>query len=277
MIDLLRLCRLYYALPMAGAYALTVCYALGGAMDGQWRGTILSAAALALVIAAAYVFNDVCDRQVDRINSPGRPIAVGRVRSVVAIIWGIGLLLAGLAVATLCRREFLAVLILVAAGLFIYDVFSKRLGVGKQFLVAALMTSIYPLAFAQAGGATGSRAPALVIFPVWMFLTSFGYEVLKDLRDVRGDHAATGRPSWIQRDPRFGRRASSVAIIAGAAALIGPYLVGCGWLYMSIAAVAMIVGVAGTFQPTRRAIALIYIECVLVGVAATADLVITTL
>ena len=273
MTDLLRVCRLYYAVPMALAYTLTVCYALSGAMDGQWIGTILSSSALALVIAAAYVLNDVCDRQVDRINAPSRPIAVGRLQSKVAAMWGIGLLGAGLAVGTMCRGEFLVVLALVAMGLVFYDLFSKRLGVGKQLLVAALMTSIYPLAFAQAGGATGNRAAALAIFPVWMFLTSFGYEVLKDVRDVRGDRAATGRPSWIQRDPRLGKQVSAAAIIAGAAALVGPYPAGCGWLYMSIAVVAMIAALAAAFQPTRRAMAFVYIECVLVGVAATADLI----
>jgi geranylgeranylglycerol-phosphate geranylgeranyltransferase len=272
-IDLLRLCRLYYAIPMALAYLLTVCYALGGEMAGRWSGTVLSSAGLALVIAAAYVFNDVCDRRVDCINAPGRPIAVGKVRPSAAVMWGLGLMLAGLAVGAFCRQEFFAVLFLVAAGLIVYDLLSKRLGVGKQLLVAALMTSIYPLAFAQAGGATGGRAPALAIFPVWMFLTSFGYEVLKDVRDIRGDRTATGGRSWIQRDPRWGRRASAAAVGLGAIALLGPYAAGCGWVYMAIAAIAMIVGLAAAFQPTRRAITLIYVECLLVGVAATADLI----
>ncbi|HVP12398.1 MAG TPA: UbiA family prenyltransferase [Phycisphaerae bacterium] len=273
MTDLLRLCRLYYAVPMALAYTLTVCYALGGEMDGQWVGTLLSSSALALVIAAAYVFNDVCDRQVDCINSPQRPIAVGRVRPGVAIVMSTALLAAGLTIGAMCRRELLAVLSLVAVGLVIYDLFSKRLGIGKQILVAALMTSIYPLAFAQAGGAAGNRAATLAIFPVWMFLTSFGYEVLKDVRDVRGDLAATARPSWIQRNPRLGRQVSAAAILVGAVALIGPCLTGCGSLYMSIAALAMLAAIAAAFQSTRRAMTLIYVECLLVGVAATADLI----
>lgn len=54
MIDVLRLCRLYYSIPMSPAYTLTLCYALGETIADGWRGTLLSTVALALAISAAY-------------------------------------------------------------------------------------------------------------------------------------------------------------------------------------------------------------------------------
>lgn len=273
MIDLLRLCRLYYAIPFSYIHALTVCYALGDGMREEWMGIGLSSLAIVLVVSAGYVFNDVCDRCVDRVNAPERPIAAGRVRRREAIVWGTGLLATGLLVASMCRWQFLAGLVIVAAGIVSYDLCSKRLGIGKPLAVAVLMVSLYPLALAQAGGATGPRAGTLVFFPIWLFLTSFGYEGLKDIRDLRGDRSAAGGASWIHRHPRIARNLSLIAIFAGAVVLIGPYRAGCGWVYMTIASAAIFAAAMAAFLSTRRAMAMVYVECVIVGVAATADLV----
>jgi len=271
---LVRLCRPYYSVPMALAYALTLYYARGGQMVGAWAGFGYSTAALALVIAAAYVLNDVLDLAIDRVNAAGRPIPCGRISRRAAAVWSGVLLAGGLALSAGARPAFAAALALVAAALLVYDLASKRLGVGKQLLVAALMTSMYPLALAQAGGAAGSRVPSLAVFAAWMFLTAFGYEVLKDLRDIRGDRAAAARTFDVHRRPAVWRRAADACLLAAALGLVLPLGLGCRWVYMAVAAVAMAAAVASVFVPVRRAIHLVYAECFLVGVAAAADAVI---
>ena len=271
MIDLLRLCRPHYAVPMALAYTLTVYYARGGRMDGHLAETLLSTVALALVIAGGYVLNDLIDAQVDRRGAPWRPIAAGRVARRSACAWAAGLLVAGLTLAAFCRWQFLAALAAVAATLVAYDLFSKRLGVLKQLLAAALMTSIYPLALAEAGGATGSRASSLAFFPVWLFLTAFGYELLKDLRDRCGDPRVAGRPTPVQRCPALWRMIAGVAILLAVPVLAGPLLAGGGWVYLVGAALAAAIAVASVHLPIRAAIGCVYAECVLVGLAAAAD------
>ncbi len=274
MIDLLRLCRLYYAVPMALAYTLTVYYARGGQVDGFWPQIELSTAALALVIAAAYVLNDVWDCAVDRRAALDRPIAAGRTSRRAGAIWGSGLLLAGLALGVLCRWQFLAALATVAVALVLYDLLSKRLGVGKQLLVAALQTSIYPLALAEAGGAVGRRAGSLAIFPIWLFLTSFGYEVLKDLRDRTTDPPLAGGTTAIQRRPDRWRMIAAAAILGAVPLLVGPYLTGCGWVYLAIAATGAGLALASVFLPVRWAIRCVYAECFMVGLAATVDVIV---
>lgn len=271
MIALLRLCRPYYAAPMALTYLLTVYYATGGQLDGRWLAACLSTAALALVIAAGYALNDVCDVAIDRLNAPHRPIPSGRVSRRTAAVCAIVLLAAGLALGAPCGAAFFASLSAVAAGLVLYDVFSKRMGAGKPLVVAALMTSIYPLALALAGGATGPRAATLAVFPAWLFPTAFGYELLKDLRDAVGDRTVVPRGTSLQRRPALWRRIAAAAIVLPAPLLLLPAWMGCKWVYLIGAVAAAILAAASAFVSVRRAILLVYAECLLAALAAAAD------
>ena len=273
-LDLIRLVRPHYTTTLPLAYLLTVWYARGGQMAGRWASASVSAAALALVMVFGYVLNDLCDVAADRVNAPSRPLAAGRVSRRTA--WALaGVTLAGgLALGTLSAWAFAGVLAGVAAGLAVYDVFGKRLGPGKHLAVGALTACIYPLAIAQAGGIQGSRAWTLAVFPAWLFVTAFGYELLKDLRDSVGDDGATGRVGHLRRRPRLWRAVASASVLLGAVLLIGPALTGCGRVYMAVAAGAMGAAAASTRLPVRKAIAAVYLECLLVGVAATADVIV---
>ena len=268
---LVRLCRPYYAVPMALTYTLTLYYARGGEMAGEGFGAAASTIALALVIAAAYVLNDVCDVAVDRSNAPERPLPAGHVSRRTAAVWGAIVAAAGLGAAWLARERFALGLAAVAAGLMLYNAFSKRLGPAKPLLVGVLMTCIYPLAIAQAGGVSGSRAAALAAFPVWMFLTVFGYEILKDIRDIPGDRANAARPMPVQLRPRLRRGIANAAIPVAGLVLVLPLFLGCRWVYGAMVSLAIAAAGVSVFLPIRAAIAMVYGECLIVGVAAAAD------
>jgi 4-hydroxybenzoate polyprenyltransferase len=130
------------------------------------------------------------------------------------------------------------------------------------------------LSFAQAGGVFGQRAGTLAIFPVWMFLTAFGYECLKDIRDVVGDQSVLPRPNWLQRNPQRAADLARRILATGAMLLLLPYWAGCGWVYLVCVIPAIILGLATMMRPTPQAMALVYAECVVVGIAATADVVV---
>ena len=268
---LVRLCRPYYTVPMALTYTLTLYYARGGEMAGQGFGAAASTIALALVITAAYVLNDVCDVAVDRSNAPERPLPAGHVSRRTAAVWGAIVAAAGLGAAWLARERFALGLTAVAAGLMLYNAFSKRLGPAKPLLVGALMTCIYPLAIAQAGGVSGSRAGTLAAFPVWMFLTAFGYEILKDIRDIPGDRANGARPMPVQLRPRLWRGIANAAIPVAGLVLVLPLFLGCQWVYGAVVSLAIAAAGVSVFLPIRAAIAMVYGECLVVGVAAAAD------
>lgn len=271
MMALLRLCRLYYTVPMALACLLTMVYARGGDMAGHWTTDLLATVSLALVIAAGYVLNDVIDVRVDRVNAPRRPVASGRVGRTAAGRFAAALLVVGLVVAGFTNPAYLVALSAVALLLVVYDLFSKRLGVGKQVMVAVLMTCIYPLAVARTGWPSGPRGPSLVVFPIWLLLTSFGYEVLKDLRDAGGDSEVSGRTTSLQRRPGLWRRIASATILVAVPLLVLPFWLGCGMVYLGVAAPSAALGVASVFVGIRRAIMLVYAEVFGVGLAALAD------
>lgn len=282
MLAWLRLCRPYYCVPMALTFWLTVAYA-GGVEVAASASAMAATAALALVIAGAYAMNDACDAEVDRHNAPARPVAAGRVSRPAAAAGGLALTAGGLvAGAGWARPAFAAALACVAAGLIAYDLLSKRLGPLKQVAVAALMTAIYPLALAQAGGATGQRAGSLAVFPVWMFLTAWGYELLKDIRDAAGDlgaaeaGGAAGRfTSALLHNARRWRKVAAAAILLGASVLPVPAWLGCGRVYavlLPLPLAAAGLAALAARSDVREAVAWVYIECVGVGLAATADL-----
>jgi geranylgeranylglycerol-phosphate geranylgeranyltransferase len=266
----LKLLRLYYGVPMAGTFLLTVYYARGGWL--AWGSDGLATVGLLAVIAGAYALNDAIDAHVDARNVPTRPIPAGQIGRLLAGAIGAVCMLAGVVVGWFVSVRFATALSAVAAGLVAYDVYSKRLGSAKQLVVAALMTSIYPLAIAQAGGALGPRRWALLPFAAWMFVSSFAYETFKDLRDRRGDRATDAPPNSLQAHPLLWKQAGEAGITLGAALLIAPAFLGCRWLYA--AGIVGMIAAAGWAVQARslgRKLLAIYVEFVIVGVFALVD------
>lgn len=271
MIALLRLCRLYYALPLSLGYLCILLYARGGDLAGDGAGAAVTWAALLLVIAGAYALNDVVDVDVDRWNAPQRPLPAGRISRAAGLGVALLLLAGGLGLGALGRAAFAAVLAAVAAGLVLYDLTSKRLGAWKQPAVAALVVSLYPLAAAQAGGFRGPRARTLYVFPVWLFLTAWAYEVLKDVRDAPGD--ARAAVAGAAGQPRAWRRAAGAAALVGVGVALWPLALGCGWAYLAVAAPGLLAAVASPWLGLRRAIQALYLEVFLVALAAAVDVI----
>lgn len=268
---LLRLCRLYYVVPFSLGYTLILYYALGGRMAGRWLEAATTTGALALVLCGAYALNDAVDLEVDRVNAPGRPVAAGRISRRAAATLAGALMASGLLLGTSGTLGFSLTLTVVTAGLVAYDLASKRLGAAKQLAVAALMVSLYPLAFAQSGGPSGPRAASLFVFPAWLFVTSFAYETLKDLRDAEGDLRAAPEPSALQRAPGRWRTIANAALLAGVPLVVAPLAFGCRAVYLAASAPAIALALAATRLPVRRAIPAVYAEITAVALAAALD------
>jgi hypothetical protein len=175
----------------------------------------------------------------------------------------------------------------VASLVLLYNHWSKQLGVGKPLAVAMLMTSLYPLALAQAGEWSGPRLMTLAVFPAWMLLSVFSYTVYADLRDRAGDRVvresavnasscrvAVGRRMGRLSYPDGWRVVADVCALTGAAVLLGPTMLGCGWMYAAFVVPAMAAPILAARSPAPQAVRFMAAECMLVGLAATADLVV---
>ncbi len=272
-VSLIRLTRPYYTLPLAGGLPVIAAYVAGGRPNAAEGPLLLATAALWSVLSGAYVLNDYCDIRFDAVNSPQRPlpgreIAPGIALAASGALFGMGLLLAAF-----CGLPFFLLLATLAAGLAAYDVYSKRLGLLKPLVVALLTTSLYPLAFAVEQPVDTPRLYVLAIHPVWLLLTTLGYEMLKDIRDVPGDRAMGNRRETERRaGPGFLLAARAILLAASLLTLL-PYALGyCKEVYLlsAIAAIGLIVLAIG--QRPVRAIPYVYASVVVIVAGSLADL-----
>ena len=258
--------RLQYSLPFVWPFALTVWYASGGNLDGRYSSLCWACGALVSLLCGTYCLNDVLDVRFDAINAPGRPICSRRISRRAGALAAGGFFLGALGLAIVAGGGFFLAMCVLAAALVGYDCLSKRLGRAKPFIASALVTAIYPLALAQAGGIVGPRAGALFCFAAWMFLTVCGYEHFKDIRDRRGDRRG---PLDVKQYWTLG----NVAIALGALALLLAGGLGMSHAYIPAVLVLVFPPVVWAIRTRRlrsKFIA-VYVEFLAMGVITTLD------
>ena len=197
----------------------------------------------------------------------------GQVTRKTASVFSCILFILGIALASPCGRRFFSVLMLIAFGLVMYDLYSKKMGIFKDILVAILTTSLYPLSFALTETVSTPRTNALYIFPVWLFLTTVGYEILKDIRDIKGDS--------ILRDKQHGSYCTNpgfllsarIIILTASLLTVLPYVLGyCKQIYLASSLLAIVLAMLSLKQPPAKAIRFIYAEVFLITAGSMADL-----
>lgn len=272
---LVRLSRPYYSLPLSGGMIVITAYLTGGRLNTIGLSLLYAFVSLYCTLSAGYILNDVCDIAVDKINRPGSILAADRISVRQALIGSIFLFAAGLILASLCGRRFLIVLAAIAAGIVIYDLFSKRMGLFKNVLVAILATSLYPLSFALADPVITARVKVLLIHPVWLFLTTLGYEMFKDIEDTKGDSLMVDKRIAVHRNNPVFLMSARVLIVTASLLTLLPYILGyCKLVYLvsSLAAIGL-AGISAR-QSARNAIRFIYAEVFLITAGSLADLLI---
>ena len=171
---LLKLMRLYYSVPLVAGFIVILSYLTGGNLLPIIDKVALSFLSLLSIISASYVFNDVCDIEIDKINCPGRMLAAGRIKRKTALIGSIALFVIGMVLGGFCSLAFFLVITAIICLLFCYDLLSKRIGIFKDVLVAILMTFLYPLAFALTESMQTPHLNVLYIHPICLFLSVLG-------------------------------------------------------------------------------------------------------
>lgn len=272
-IALTRLMRLYYSLPLSLGMVVIVAYIVGGNLVSVGFSLVVAFLALCCSISAGYVLNDVCDVSIDAINFPNRMMPAGRVSRRAALMWSVSLFVAGLILAIFCGVQFLLVLSMIVVGLILYDIYSKRIGLFKDVLVSVLVTSLYPLAFTLAKPIETSVLKSLYIFPVWLFLSALSYEMLKDIRDIKGDSQANQKSlSSYCHSKRFEISARIIAVSASVLTVL-PFVLGyCKLIYLSCSVIAILLALFSLKYPPAKAIRFIYAEVFLITAGSMVDL-----
>jgi geranylgeranylglycerol-phosphate geranylgeranyltransferase len=270
---LIRLTRPYYSLPLSCGLIVISSYVVGGDLSVIGFKLVYAFLSLFFILSAGYILNDVCDVVVDAINNPNRMLPKGQITRKTALICSVVLFVIGIILSSFCGWRFFSAISLIALGLVIYDLYSKKMGIFKDILVAILTTSLYPLSFALTDPALTSRLKVLFIHPVWLFLTTVGYEMLKDIRDTKGDSVVADTPLDVNRDsPVFLLSARLILLVASLLTLL-PYVLGyCRLVYLASSLLAIVLVTLSWRQPHEKAIRFIYAEVFIITAGSLVDL-----
>ncbi|WP_226481712.1 geranylgeranylglycerol-phosphate geranylgeranyltransferase [Natrinema amylolyticum] len=138
--------------------------------------------ATALAVGAGNAINDYFDREIDRINQPGRAIPRGAVSPRGALAFSIVLFVGAVAFALTLPPLAIAIAGVNLLALIAYtEVFKGLPGLGNA-LVAYLVGST----FLFGAAAVGEIGPAIVLF-VLAAIATLTREIIKDVEDIEGD------------------------------------------------------------------------------------------
>ncbi len=177
------LVRLPNCLLIGLAVVVGEAIALGN-LPSLWDG-VFGFLTASLLLAGTMVLNDIQDVQIDRVNSPDRPLPSGRVGITEA--YALSIVLSGLAIlssAFLGALTLLTALIALALMAY-YNTQGKKTGL----LGNAVVSFNVALPFFFGGLAVNNLRPLLFIFFLLAFIANMAREIAKGIADIAGDSA----------------------------------------------------------------------------------------
>lgn len=142
------------------------------------------------ITGAGNAINDYCDRGIDAINRPERPIPSGAVSVRGAVIYSVFLFLAGITLAALVNPLCFGLACFNSVLLVAYAVWLKGVPLAGNLAVSYLAGSIFLF-----GGAAVGLEGLMVNLPLAgiVFLPMTAREILKDAEDIEGDREGGAR------------------------------------------------------------------------------------
>jgi len=181
-----------------------------------------------LMMAGTMVANDVYDVEIDRVNSPQRPLPSGIVKTREAIVLAVALSGASIGFSALLGLWTFLTALLALALMVYYNTEGKKTGL----IGNAVVSFNVALPFFYGGLAVNSIRPLLFIFSVVAFLANFGREVAKGIADVKGDSLRQVRTLAVVKGTKIAAVASAGLFVAAVLlSFIPPFLERISWLY----------------------------------------------
>jgi len=182
-----------------------------------------------LMMAGTMVANDVYDVEIDRVNSPQRPLPSGTVKTRDAVVLAVALSVAAIGFSALLGLWTFLTALLALALMVYYNTRGKKTGL----IGNAVVSFNVALPFFYGGLAVGnSIRPLLFIFSVVAFLANFAREVAKGIADVKGDSLRQVRTLAVVRGTKVAALASAgLFIVAVLLSFLPPFLETISWLY----------------------------------------------
>jgi geranylgeranylglycerol-phosphate geranylgeranyltransferase len=165
-----------------------------GVTDIDYLSLGLVVLAAALVSCQAMIFNDIADREEDKINAPHRPIPSGKISVKTAYVYGV--IVAILALITAVVIDVInglpgwsvITVIIFGGSLDLYDFKLKKLGIWGNVTIGMNVTALFAYGALHAFRVyEGDFQYIPIIVGAAAGLGNIGREVIKGLPDVEGD------------------------------------------------------------------------------------------
>src|SRR5437870_1559380 len=181
-----------------------------------------------LMMAGTMIANDIYDVEIDKVNSPQRPLASGTVKTRDAVVLAVALSVAAIGFSALLGLWTFLTAHLALALMVYYNTRGKKTGL----IGNAVVSFNVALPFFYGGLAVNSIGPLLFIFSVVAFLANFAREVAKRIADTKGDSLRPARTLAVVRGTKVAALASTgLFIIAVLLSFLPPFLETISWLY----------------------------------------------
>ncbi len=198
---------------------------------------VFAFAVAVLICGGGNAVNDYCDRKIDAINRPERPIPSGRLKASHALVIGRSLFMMGVLLAIPLGAPCITLAILNSMILAFYAAELKRLGLVGNLTVGYLVGSTFLF-----GGLAVKKLQAVSILAAMAALTTVGRELIKDVEDMRGDRKIGLKTFPLRHGPRA-TAALAIVFIAAAIALSPlPYLLKLfGEVYLALVMISALI------------------------------------
>jgi len=137
-----------------------------------------------LICGAGNTINDYYDHEIDKINSPGRPIPSGEISLMSAYYYTLILFSVGIILSVFINKLAILVAVFNSTMLFLYAGRLKNEGFVGNLTVSYLVAS--PFLF---GGIAVKNISVTLILVLCAGLANMGREIIKDVEDYNGDKA----------------------------------------------------------------------------------------
>jgi len=150
---------------------------------------IVAAFSAAFICSSGYIWNDIYDIEIDRINKPHRPLPAGNISLPSAKKFGIILFVLGFIMVIFLQN--LPMIILALFNSVILWLYARK---GKQLLLVSNIIVAFATAstFLYGGISNNNFGNSLFIFSA-AFIYTLIRELIKDMEDVRGDKKNVAR------------------------------------------------------------------------------------
>ena len=176
-----------------------------------------------LISSYSMIVNDCYDLEVDRINSPDRPLASGRIHPRTAGVFAGIMLTLGLISSILIGLDTFIIASVFAAIAWIYNYRGK-----KQMLLGNMMVAAsVAIPYIYGGATVGMIDDRLLWFlALTSFLAATGREIIKTIADVNGDAARQVKSIARVYGSRIAAYAGAFFFLGAVASTVIPILVG---------------------------------------------------